>query len=161
MDRFPPTPIRITRDSDRRMLPSRKIALVFLTTLAFGCASGEEPYSLRLAWSLVIDACWIIEGDALFNAETSWIAANAKTDFNAYGDDPSDFSPLPLSLWVLTRLTGLLPDCSTYSATGDAFEHLECRCLAGAVRTQQPETGAFADIETDAVNGAHAGVGLE
>ncbi len=115
-------------------------------------STSEDLFGVNQAllyYNMVIDACWIIESDAVFNANASWITANIKNDYNAYGDNPTDFSALPLSLWALTRVTGLLPDCSLYSTTGDTFEHFATNGLNASVYLGEDTVAGLISLYSD------------
>ncbi len=67
---------------------------------------------------------------------------------------------------ILELNAGLLPETASGRVTevqnlarrrlSHAFDNLDGRCLAGTVRSQQAETGAFSYAEADAVDGEYS-----
>ncbi|SLN64958.1 hypothetical protein ROJ8625_03307 [Roseivivax jejudonensis] len=103
-----------------------------------------------LYYSMVIESCWIVEGDVVFNATTNWVQTDAKGDYIAYGDDPDERSVPPVALASLAFLTGFLQDCGTYSATGSFEEHFWTNGSDAGVYLGEDTIAGLVDIYSDA-----------
>jgi len=96
--------------------------------------------------------------DELVDVGGIFVEAPEKLKHFAHAQEVGEGRALKLDADLLAELrAGRLVVEKDFAGGGrhDPFDHLKRRCFAGAVRSEQPEAEAFADLEAHAAHGLH------